>query len=51
MFLYDKVICPNCNKTFPLKWYQKMVHIVRIGKSKLLKCPYCGKFGMCTGVW
>ena len=49
LFLYDKVICPNCYKSFTLKWHQKIMHIVRIGNKKLLICPYCKKLGMCEG--
>ncbi len=49
LFLYDKVVCPNCNKVLQIQWYYKIMHIVRIGNKKLFKCPDCKKFGMCKG--
>ncbi len=49
LFLYDKVVCPNCNKFFQIQWYHKIMHIIRIGNKKLLKCPHCKKIGMCKG--
>ena len=47
LFLYNKAICPNCNHIFDINPWQKIVHIVRIGNRKLLKCPHCNRRGMC----
>ena len=50
IFRYDKVVCPKCNEMFKLQSYQKVVHIIRIGSKKLMKCPQCKKWGMCKGL-
>ena len=47
LFFYEKAYCSNCNKGFPLKWYQKVMRIIRIGNMSLIKCPHCKTFGMC----
>lgn len=41
-----KYCCPNCNKTFNPKWY-RVAFSAHINDDRTLKCPHCGKRGLC----
>ncbi len=42
----NKFYCPNCNKTFYVKWY-KCIFKAHINDERILKCPHCHKTDIC----
>lgn len=49
--IHIKYECPNCRKTFRLKWYTAWLYAgVGITHKKVMKCPHCGKEDLCERV-
>ena len=42
-------VCPKCGEEFKPKWYQISAYM-HMGRSRLVKCPKCGRRDFCKRI-